>query len=158
MPSVRPKNAYAHPSSKCHRLARPRAVVGKPAGQTHVVEMITDLLKDRDPPDANELRCFDLIRRFHRWGRRDTCHGLRLVTAHVEDSDGKRCLASDGRPVTRRYVLELACFEYRTGREWKLVVWGIDEESAAFKPLSSERLARAAFSSGPDAVLNVRPQ
>lgn len=145
MPSVRQKSAHAHPVSKCRRIARPRAAVRGATGQSCVVELIADLLKDRDPPDANELRCFDLIRRFHRWGRRDTCHGLRLVTTPVVDSDGKPCLSADGQPVTRRYVWELACFQYATGLEWKLVTWGIDEEMAQFQPLPSEQAAWIAF-------------
>ncbi len=66
MPSVRQKSAHAHPVSKCRRVPRPRAAVRNAAGQSRAVEFIADLLKDRDPPDANELRCFDLIRRFHR--------------------------------------------------------------------------------------------
>lgn len=146
MPSVRPKNAHAHPVSKCHRLARPRAVVGKETGQSRVVELIADLLKDRDPPDANELWCFDLIRRFHRWGRRDTCHGLRLVSVPVESSEGKTYLASDTKPLTRRYIWEVACFQCATGEvEWTLVTWGIDEQVVHFQSWPTERAARDAF-------------
>ena len=152
MPSVRPKKAHAHPVSKCHRIPRPRAVVGKSVGQSRVVELIADLLKDRDPPDANELRCFDLIRRFHRWGRRDTCHGLRLVTTPVVASNGKSCLSSDDQSLMRRYVWELACFESRTGLEWKLVIWGVDEASACFKSMPSAKAARTAFGQSPEPV------
>ena len=154
MPSVRPKNAHAHPVSKCHRLARPRAVVGKATGQSRVVELIADLLKDRNPPDANELRCFDLIRRFHRWGRRDSIHGLRLVTAPVVDSDGQPCLSADGQPVTGRYVWELACFQYTMGPEWKLVTWCVDEEAMYFQPLTSHDAALTAFNKEPPPMLN----
>ena len=130
MPSVRQKKARAYPVSTCHCIARPHGVVCKATGQSCVVELIADLLKDRDPPDANELRCFDLIRRFHRWGRCDTCHGLRLVAVPVLGTDGKPYLTVDGQPVTRRFVWELACLEYQTGPEWKLIEWGIDEGSA----------------------------
>lgn len=156
MPSVRPKKPHAHPVSisKCHRLARPRAVVGKATGQSRVVELIADLLKDRDPPDANELRCFDLIRRFHRWGRRGTCHGLRLVTAPIVDNDGKPCLSADGRPLLRRFVWELACFEYATGPEWNWVTWAVDEPAATFVSFAVKQEAEIAFHSqaGPVAL------
>lgn len=121
MPSVRQKSAHAHPVSKCRRVPRPRAAVRSAVGQSHAVELIADLLKDRDPPDASELRCFDLIRRLHRWGRRDSIHGLRLVTAPVVDSDGKPCLSTDGKPVTRRYVWELVCFQYATRPQWNMM-------------------------------------
>ena len=152
MPSVRQKSAHAHPVSKCRRIARPRAAVSSAVGQSRAVELIADLLKDRDPPDANELRCFDLIRRFHRWGRRDSIHGMRLVTAPIVDADGKPCVAADGQPMTRRCVWELACFEYRTGPEWKLVTWGIDEQEVSFQPFPSERATRAAFRQDPSLV------
>lgn len=151
MPSVRPKKTHAHPVSHRHRLARPRAVLPKAsAGQSRVVELIADLLKDRNPPDDNEARCFELIRRFHRWGRRDTCHALRLVSAPVVEADGKPNLTVDGHRATRRYVWELACLEYQTGPEWKVIAWGIDEESAYFQPHSSEQAARAAFHRSPE--------
>lgn len=156
MPSVRQKKAHAHPVSTCHRLARPRGVVRKATGQSRVVEMIADLLKDRDPPDANELRCFDLIRRFHRWGRRDSIHGLRLVTEPVVDSDGKPCLSADGQPLTRRCVCELACFEYRTGPEWKVVTWAIDEDAVHFQMFPSDKAARVAFHQEREPLLPLR--
>lgn len=149
MPSVRPKNAHAHPVSKCRRIARPRAAVPRATGQSRAVELIADLLKDRDPPDANELRCYDLIRRFHRWGRRDSIHGLRLVTVPALDSDGKPALSADGQPVTRRYVWELACFKYATGLEWKLVTWCVDEEAMHFQPMTSKDAALTAFNREP---------
>lgn len=146
MPSVRPKKTHAHPVSHRHRLARPRAVVSKATtGQSRIVELIANLFKDRDPPDDNELRCFELIRRFHRWGRRDTCHGLRVVTVPVMRSDGKPCMTADGERATLRYVCELACLEYQTGPEWNVILWGIDEESACFRGHRSEQAARAAF-------------
>lgn len=145
MPAVRLSKPHAHPISGCHRIARPRAVTRKATGQRHVVELIADLLKDRDPPDDNELRCFELIRRFHRWGRRDTCHGLRMVTVPVMGSDGRPLLTVDGPRATRLYVWELACLEYQTGPEWQLIAWGVDEQSAYFQPHSSEQAARAAF-------------
>jgi hypothetical protein len=50
MPSVRKKSTHAHPVSKCRRIARPRTVFGKGTGQSRVVELIADLLKDRDRP------------------------------------------------------------------------------------------------------------
>ena len=119
--------------------------------------MIADLLKDRDPPDANELRFFDLIRRFHRWGRRDTCHGLRLVTASLVGADGKQHLTVDDQATKRRYVWELACMESRTGSEWKLIAWGIDEESVCFESHPSEQGARAAFRRAAETAPNDRP-
>lgn len=156
MPSVRQKSAHVHPVSKCRRVVRPRAAVRNSVGQSRAVELIADLLKDRDPPDANELRCFDLIRRFHRWGRRDSIHRLRLVTARVVDSDGKPCLGDDGQPVIKRYVWELACFQYATGPEWKLVTWAIDEEAMWFTRFPSERAAGAAFTRTPEAHVSSR--
>lgn len=111
MPSVRLRKPHTHPVNICHRIARPRTVTRKATGQSHVVELVSDLLKDRDLPDDNELRCFELIRRFHRWGRRDTCHGLRVVAVPVMESDDKPFLSLDGQRVTQRYVLELACLE-----------------------------------------------
>lgn len=151
MPSVRPKNAHAHPVSKCHRLARPRAIVGKPAGQGRVVELIAELLKDRDPPDSNELRCFDLIRRFHRWGRRDTCLGLRLVTVPLVGLHGQPDVGRDGQPVTQRYVWELACFRRGNTVEWTVVRWSVDEDAAQFVPQPNELAARSMFRKTPEA-------
>lgn len=145
MPSVRPESAHVHPVRKTRSVARPRAAVFRSDGRRSVVEMIAELLKDREPPDANELRCFDLIRRFHRWGRRDSCQGLRLVAEPFANSDGKPCLPLDGRPTVRRHVLELACFWYRTGPQWNVVSWGIDEEAIHFQPFPSEKAARLAF-------------
>lgn len=146
MPSVRPESAHAYLVRKSRSVARPRAAVPKSDGRRSVVEMIADLLKDRGPPDANELRCFDLIRRFHRWGRRDSCYELRLVTVPSSHSGGRICPSSDGRPIVRRYIWELACFWYRTGPEWNLVSWGIDEEAIRFQPFPSEQAARLAYS------------
>lgn len=136
-------------------LTRARVKAGA-FGESRAIELITGLLKERDPPDANELRCFDLARRFHRWGRRDSIHGLRLVTAPVVDSDGKPCLTTDGQSLTRRYVWELACFEYWTGPEWKLVTWAIDEEALWFQRFQSERQAAAAFRQEPVPIRDIR--
>ena len=51
--------------------------------------------------------------------------------------------------MTRRYVWELACFQYATGPEWKLVMWAVDDVAVSFPRFSSERAARAAFSQEP---------
>lgn len=145
MPSVRPESAHVHPVSKPRSVARPRAAAPSSGDRRSVVEMIADLLKGREPPDANELRCFDLIRRFHRWGRRDSCHGLRLVTVTVVQGDGTPCLAAEGEPLRRRYVWELACFRHPAGPQWNIVRWSIDEESISFRSFPSEQAARAAL-------------
>lgn len=134
-------------------IARPRAAVRSPVGQSRAVELIADLLKDRDPTNANELRRFDLIRRFHRLGRCDSIHGLRLVAAPVVDRDGKPCLSADGQPVMQRYVWELACFQYATGPEWKLVTWEVDTEEIHFQPCHSKQAARRAVLQSPASVL-----
>jgi hypothetical protein len=69
------------------------------------------------------------------------------------DSDGKPCLAADGQPVTRRYVWELACFQYGTGPEWKLVTWAIDQEAMWFQTFASAQDGRAAFHQEPTPLL-----
>lgn len=154
MPSVRPEIVHAHPVRKPCSVARPRTAVPSSGDRRSVVEMIADLLKGREPPDANELRCFDLIRRFHRWGRRDSCYGLRLVTVPVVQIEGTFCLATDSELPRRRCVWELACFRYATGSAWHLVTWGINEEVILFQPFDSESAARAAFRRIPEPVRN----
>ena len=89
-------------------------------------------------------------------------HGVRLGPApygyefsHEVDGNGRRLLVplTDEQDVLRKIrgnVWELACLEYQTGPEWKLIAWGIDEESACFQPHSSEQAARAAFRSSPE--------
>lgn len=152
MPSVHPRNTHAHVARQCRRRPRPRAVPDRAAGQGRTVELISVLLKNRPPPDTNEARCFDLIRRFHRWGRRDSIRGLRLVTAPLGERERKSHLAGHGDPHTGRYVLELARFPSPQGHEWTLVMWGIDEQSVRFQPYRSERAARAAFRQEQQAV------
>lgn len=156
MPSVRPDNLPAHEVIKRRRVICKRVSVGKAARKSRAVELIAELLKDRDPPDANELRCFDLIRRFHRWGWRDTLHKLRLVTVPVVDREGKPCLAADSQPLTRRYVWELANFQQAAGPEWNLVTWAIDEEAVWFQRFQSERDATAFFQQDPMLVRDIR--
>ena len=152
MPSVRPESVHAHPVRKHRAVTRPRTAVPRSDGKRSVVEMIAELLKDREQPDPNELRCFDLIRRFHRWGRRDSCHGLRLVAVPVVQSDGAPCLGAHGEALRRRCVWELACFAYATGPEWNLVTWAIDEEAMWFQRLPSESAAWTAFRQAPAPV------
>lgn len=154
MPSVHADNLPSHQVIKRRRVICERATISKPArAKSRAAALIAELLKDRDPPDANELRCFDLIRRFHRWGWRDTIHALRLVHVPVVDREGRQCVATDGQPLMQRYVWELACFRSTAGPDWNVVTWGVDEESVCFTPLPSEGAARAALRQVPEAVL-----
>lgn len=145
MPSVRPDNPPAHQVIKRRRTLCKRATVSKPARKSRAAELIAELLKDRDPPDKNELRCFDLIRRFHRWGSRDMIRGLRQGTVPVVSSDGHQCVGADGQPIRQRIVWELACFPSPTGPQWKLVTWCIDDEAVFFQPMPSREAAARAF-------------
>lgn len=145
MPSVRLENLPARQVIKRRRVICPRGIVGKPAHQHRAVELIAELLKDRDPPDENERKCFDLIRRFHRWGWRDTMHALRLLDVPVTDDAGHPVVNSDGQPCRRRYVLELAGFPSKSGPQWNVVTWEIDKEAMSSRRFPSERSAWHAF-------------
>lgn len=122
MPEVRLENLPASHTTNYCRLIDPPARVGKKSNRrcSRAEELIAELLEGRDPPDENERRCFDLIRRFHRWSWRDTIRALRFVTVPVIDRTGTPCSTTNNQPLSVRVVLELACFPSPEGSTWSL--------------------------------------
>lgn len=146
MPSIRSENTHVHSIRGCRLVDRPLIIRGSRGARRVLPSHV------HGSPDADELRCLDLIRHFHCWNRRNAIRAVKYVVCPVLDGEGRPLRSSDGRPRMRRYIWEVACFQKRERVEWKLVTWGIDEVSVSFQTYKTGKATMAAFRQPPEPV------
>lgn len=147
MPSIRSENTRAHSISGCRLVRRPRTIAKDCRRRQPMLP-----IQVRGELDADELRCLDVIKRFHRGRDRDAIRALKYVVCPVVDAEGRPRIGEDGRPMMRRYIREVARFLRPDGYQWNMVTWGIDEIMAQFQPCPSGKAAMAAFRQPPEPV------
>lgn len=103
------------------------------------------LMKGHAPPDEQQRECLERIRRFHRWGRRNTMHRLRWTERDAPTLSQERDPVSAGPPTLCRFVLELACCPSKEGPRWQVIEWGVDAFEVRFRPCASYRQALREF-------------
>ena len=106
---------------------------------------LAKLMKGHVPPDEQQRECLERIRRFHRWGRRNTIHRLRLTERATPTPSQERDPVSAGPPTLCRIVLELACCPSKEGPRWQVIEWGIDAPEVRFHLCSSYQVALRKF-------------
>lgn len=139
-------------SETTHALSRPRPSILRPPAPARpsVPQSRLRMLDRYKPSDEAEHFIFGVIKRFHRGRRRDAPRAFKRVSCRVVDAAGQPKLDANGRPLVRRYIWEVACFQSHKGREWNLVRWGIDTPGVWFIPLESQRAVMAAFCRSPE--------
>ena len=114
------------------------------AGQS-VSVLLAKLMECHEPPDEQQRECLERVRRFHRWGRRNTIHRLRWTERAAPTPSQKRDPVSAGPPTLCRFVLELACCTSKEGPRWQVIEWGVDAPEVRFHPCSSHQVALRKF-------------
>lgn len=117
--------------------------------------------KKPDPLCTLTAPCDEAAQFWIGWFRRAHRHkqyevrALKRVDCLITHADGRTLLDGQGRPVSRRYVWEVAKPKAAKKTQWLLITWGVDDVAVWFQSFPTLRAAMSAYRQPPGPVRDI---